>query len=271
MPAARHKNPAPAPRTTPKKRQKTSTTSRRPTPCRGPAAVALENRARFAEAIHYNVPHPPRAAALAAALKGVVSLALDERSSPVGGATDALARALSRTGGATDLERLDLAFEPYSQAADLFTWRGVAALAGPRLRAVTLAGATAVCDRGLAALGSHCNALAHFEWRGYSELISDSGLAALARRPRAALTRVVLDPRLPRVTDAGIAALAGACPRLAEITLPAGCTDEALAALAAAPCAGSLTTVDASAARGVTAAGVAALRAACPRLERVVV
>ena len=248
----------------------------------GPTATSVENKARFLECIHHNCPLPPRTTALASALAGVRVLALDERSSPVGGATDSLARALARSGGAKCLTSLDLAFQPYSAAADLFTCRGVAALAAGAsgaLTAVRLAGATAVSDRGLAALGSHCPSLTEFEWRGYSELVSDSGLAALARggrggndrssRSSSSLTRVTLDARLPRVTDAGIASLAAACPRLTAITLPGGCTDAALSSLAAAPCAATLTTLDASAARGVTAAGAAALRAACPRLQRV--
>ena len=254
-----------------------------PTPHSGPTATSVENKARFAESIHHNCPLPPRTTALASALAGVRVLALDERSSPVGGATDSLARALARSGGAKWLTSLDLAFQSYSAAADLFTCRGVAALAagaGAALTAVRLAGATAVSDRGLAALGAHCPSLTEFEWRGYSELVSDSGLAALVRggrsgsdrasRASSSLTRVTLDARLPRVTDAGIAALATACPRLTAITLPGGCTDAALASLAAAPCTATLTTVDASAAHGVTAAGAAALRAACPRLQRVV-
>ena len=228
-------------------------------------AAALENRARFVEAVHFNVPLPAPHAALANALAGVSSLTIDERASPVGGFTDALARALARGGGAAKLHSLALTFVPWSDAADLFTDRGLAALAagaGASLTAVSLTGATAVTDRGLAALGAHARRLSRFEFAGYSELISDAGLAALA--VGGCLTAVSLG-RLPRVTDAGVAALAAAAPRLEAVVLPPGATDAALAALAEGPAAerGVLRVVDASAARrGVTGEGVARLAGA---------
>ena len=233
------------------------------------AAAAAESRARFRDRVHRNTPLRPSAHTLAAALTGVASLALDERVSPLGGATDDLAAELARRGGAARLEALALAFDPYSDAADLFSDAGLSTLAsaaGGTLRSVSLGGASGVTDRGLARLGAACPRLACFTWTGYSELVSDAGVAALAAGARG-LRRVRLDARLPRVGDAGVAALAASSgAHLRALSLPGGCGDRALAALAT-HCPG-LESVDARACARASRAGADALRAACPRLRR---
>lgn len=249
--------------------------AQRPTPCShhssDAAAVAAESRARFRDRVHRNTPLRPPPPALAAALHGVTSLTLDERVSPLGGATDDLATELSRRGGAARLQSLALSFENYSAASSLFTDAGLAALAGSSgstLRSLALGGASGVTDRGLARLGAACPRLACFAWTGYSELVSDYGIASLAAGAKG-LRRVRLDARLPRVTDAGVAALAASAgPSLRFIALSGGCGDRALTALAA-HCPG-LESVDARACARATRAGADALRAACPRLRRLV-
>lgn len=192
----------------------------------GPKAEAAELRARFlARESRFNVPlphtsDPGSARELGRLLSGVRVLRLDERSSALGGATDALAAALvnaaaagasaegeggeegARGKGASRLRELDVAFRPHSWAADLFSDAGLVALA--RAAAATeaeeadeggegeqedrevglvrlrLHGAGAVSDGGLAALAACSPCLRDFELTGYTELVSDRGISALA-------------------------------------------------------------------------------------------
>jgi len=183
----------------------------------GPKAEAAELRARFlSREARFNVPlphisDPDSARELGRLLGGVRVLALDERSSALGGATDALAASLAaaRGGrGASRLRELDLAFRPHSWAADLFSDSGLVALARAAaavgageeedgdedededeeesekeeefgLVRLRLHGAGAVSDAGLSAAAACCPFLRDFELTGYTELVSDRGISAL--------------------------------------------------------------------------------------------
>lgn len=319
------------------------------------------------------LPHtsdPDSAREVGRLLSGVRILPLDERSSALGGATDALAAVLVAAGsgkgkGASRLRELDLAFRPHSWAADLFSDAGLVALARAAAAAAApseedeeeegavglvrlrLHAAGAVSDVGPSALAACSPCLKDFELTGYTELISDRGIAALAgsgggggrerrnRRRRGpsssfvsetsslssplssasasssslaeaaeasfsssssssdseaespprpsfarrfsppsalnccccALERLCLGPRLPRVSDAGIAAVVARAAGLKILRLPGRCTDAALFAAARAPCALTLEEVDASACVAVTREGARALVEACPRLR----
>ena len=353
----------------------------------GPKAEAAELRARFlARESRFNVPlphtsDPESARELGGLLRGVRVLCLDERSSAIGGGTDALAAALVAAAGgrgASRLRELDLAFRPHSWASDLFSDAGLVALAraaaaeerdededegggGEKggdgtfgLVRLRLSGAGAVSDAGLSAAAACSPFLRDFELTGYTELVSDRGISALAggqnagrgrerrsrrrRRPSSfvsaetssslslsstssssssllaeaaaaetssasssddseaeslprpafappsppppppsnaaagccscALERLCLGPRLPRVSDAGVAAVVARAARLRVLRLPGRCTDAALLAASRAPCRATLEEVDASACvAGVTAEGARALVEACPRLR----
>ena len=365
-----------------KKSSSTSTTNKNS----GPKAEAAELRARFlSRESRFNVPlphtsDPDSARELGALLSGVRVLSLDERSSAVGGGTDALAAALAAAGGgkgASRLRELDLAFRPHSWASDLFSDAGLVTLARAAAAAAAeededegeeeeigrdetfglvrlrLSGAGAVSDSGLSAAAACSPFLRDFELTGYTELVSDRGISALAggngrgggggrerrsrrrRRPTfvssetsssssslsssssssslaeaaaaeassssssssddseaeseslprptfaprspppppalagcgCALERLCLGPRLPRVSDAGVAAVVARAPRLRVLRRPGRCTDAALLAASRAACRLALEEVDASACPAVTAEGARALVERCPRLR----
>ena len=306
------------------------------------------------------MPHtssPDSTRELGRLLSGVRILSLDERCSPLGGGTDALASALVAAAegkGASRLRELDLAFRPHSWASDLFSDAGLVALAraaaaegdgGGRhggggeedeggnefgLVRLRLSGAGAVSDAGLSAAAACSPFLRDFELTGYTELVSDRGISALAgqqngrerererrrnrRRQRrlpssfvsetssslsssssfsslaeaaeaealsssdseaespslplcCALERLCLGPRLPRVSDAGVASVVARAAKLKILRLPGRCTDAALLASSRAACRATLEEVDASACAAVTVEGARALVEACPRLR----
>jgi hypothetical protein len=252
------------------------------------AARDRERRARFDRGLRRGLPVPftrgLRAAAVSALLgDSCVSLALDERASPLGGMTDDLARALAAHCPA--LRSVEVAFGRYSPPAELFTDEGVAALAlgfggggggggrgigggggnagpssspqrsqPPKLQRLALVNCDRLTDRALYAAAAGWGAtLEELEIGGYNEHVSDFGLAVLLEASARAggeggqgggrLRVARLGARLPKVTDATGRALARLCGRALEAV-----------ALSSA----------------MTAATLAALAAeGCPRLRRV--
>ena len=102
-----------------------------------------------------------------------------------------------------------------------------------------------------------------------SAVLGDAGLVVIAAQCGATLRVLRLGPDNPRVTDAGLTALAAGCPLLASLDLPFahGVTDAGVEALAASECAPHLTRLTLTRAGIMSAAPLEAIAARCSALR----
>ncbi|KAG1666028.1 hypothetical protein FOA52_006902 [Chlamydomonas sp. UWO 241] len=206
------------------------------------------------------------ALALATLLPNLRRLCLDERTCPLGGMTNDLARALASK--CKQLTVVSVAFAPHSVPGELFNDQGLIVLSEgcPRLASLSL-GNCCIADRSLFAVAANCKGLVELRLSGYSERITDVGIQVLTASC-SSLHTMWLSSKLCKVTDAGIAGVAS-LPHLQRLKLTAAATDASLDSLGAHSL--SLRVLDARKTTLLTAAGVARVLATWSRLDQGVV
>eukprot|EP00873_Tetraselmis_striata_P039248 jgi/Tetstr1/459512/TSEL_004879.t1 len=211
--------------------------------CRSSKSEAQQTADRVQQGWKYRPPSPVQLTLppLASCLANLAHLSLDERTSCLGGMSDQMATLLAQH--APGLVTLDLFFVPYSRASEMFTDEGMCTLAEgcTQLQSLTLHN-TGITNRALYSLAHHSRALRDLEIEGYSEFITNTGVAVVAQA-RPGLRRCHLGGRLLKVGNSAIESIARFCPDLESLSVSGGATDDALVSLSSGACLSRLQTI----------------------------
>ena len=137
------------------------------------------------------------------------------------------------------------------------------------LEILDLSGCTMLGDAAMYFIGAHCPKLTHISLRGCSQpCLTDRGLFGLTHRGLPRMLSLDLSG-CTQLTSAAVRAVAFNCPLLEEFNL-AGCVsldEKACYAIAYAPCAASLRSIDVTRGEKLTAVPILRLLQSCPNLS----